>query len=138
MPYLPHGGETDGMKEVKALIKSLRKIIYSYRSRDKKIAVWGAGHRTLALLALSKAKEIEYVVDSAKFKQGKFSPILHLRILPPEYLNEEKVDLVIVMVPGLYPGEVLKTLAKMNFGADIALLHDNKIKFIKGGIKKWE
>jgi 2-polyprenyl-3-methyl-5-hydroxy-6-metoxy-1,4-benzoquinol methylase len=117
--------------EVEALIKNLQQIISDYRLRNKKVAVWGAGHRTLALLALSNAKDIEYIIDSAKFKQGKSSPILHLDIMPPEHLNEKKVDLIMVMVPGLYPSEVLKTLDKMNLGADTAILRDNKIEFIK-------
>lgn len=110
---------------VKSLIKDLKNIV----AQHKKVAVWGAGHRTLALLALSGLKNIEYVVDSAKFKQGKFTPILHLKIVPPDHLKKEKVDLVIVMVPGLYPGEVLKTLAEMDTGAKVAVLGDNKIKF---------
>lgn len=117
--------------EVEALIKNLRQIISDYKSQNRKVAVWGAGHRTLALLALSTANDVEYIIDSAKFKQGKFSPILHLDIVSPEHLNKKKVDLVIVMVPGLYPGEVLKTLEIMNLGIDIAILRDNKIKFIK-------
>ena len=90
------------------------------------MAVWGAGHRTLALLALSKTDDIAYIVDSAKFKQGKFAPVLHARIVPPDHLKEERVDLMIVMVPGLYPGEVLKTLEQMNVKTDIAVLRGNK------------
>ncbi|MFA5149953.1 MAG: methyltransferase domain-containing protein [Candidatus Omnitrophota bacterium] len=117
--------------EVEKLIKRLGQVISGYKAKGKKVAAWGAGHRTLALLALSKATGVEYVVDSAKFKQGKFTPILHLKIVPPEYLKKEKVDLVIIMVPGLYPNEVLKTLLQMNIGADIAVLGENKIKFIK-------
>ena len=116
--------------EVEALIKNLQQIVAGYKSQNKKVAVWGAGHRTLALLALSKVKDIEYVIDSAKFKQGRFTPILHLNIVPPEYLKERKVDLVIVMVPGLYPSEVLKTLTQMNVGADVAVLRGNKIELI--------
>ena len=116
--------------EVELLIKSFRKIIADYKSKGKKIAVWGAGHRTLALLALIKENGIEYIVDSAKFKQGKYTPVSHLDIMPPEYLKKEKVDLVIVMVPGLYPGEVLKTLKQMDIGAEVAALRDNKIEFL--------
>jgi len=116
--------------EVELLIKSFRKIIADYKSKGKKIAVWGAGHRTLALLALIKENGIEYIVDSAKFKQGKYTPVSHLDIMPPEYLKKEKVDLVIVMVPGLYPGEVLKTLKQMDVGAEVAALRDNKIEFL--------
>ena len=114
---------------VDSLVQDLRNIIADCKSKNKKIAVWGAGHRTLALLALAKASDIEYVVDSAKFKQGKFTPVLHLKIVPPEHLKKEKVDLVIVMVPGLYPDEVLKTLTEMDVNVDVAVLRDNKIEF---------
>jgi len=73
---------------------------------------------------------VAYVVDSAKFKQGKFTPVLHLKIVPPEHLKKESVDLVIVMVPGLYPDEVLKTIKKMKIKADVAALRDNQVEFI--------
>lgn len=122
---------SDQYIEVEDLIKNLQHTISEYTSKEKKVAVWGAGHRTLALLALSKARDIEYIIDSAKFKHGKFSPIMHTKIVPPDYLKENKVDLVIVMVPGIYPEEVCKTLFAMKLGADIAILKDNKIKFIK-------
>lgn len=113
--------------EVEELVRSFRKILEG----GKRVAVWGAGHRTLALLALSNAKEVAYVVDSAKFKQGRFTPILHTKIVPPERLKEDKVDMVVVMVPGLYPEEVLKMLKKMEIGAEVAVLRDNKIEFLK-------
>ena len=66
------------------------------------------------MLALSKITNIEYIVDSAKFKQGRYTPVMHLNIVPPEHLKKESVDLVIIMVPGLYPSEVKKTIKKMN------------------------
>ncbi len=122
--------------EVNALIKNLQEIVADYKAKKKKVAVWGAGHRTLALLALSKLKDIEYVVDSAKFKQGRFTPVLHLHIVSPEHLRARRVDLVVVMVPGLYPSEVLKTLIQMDIGADIAVLRGNKIEFIQNFIKR--
>lgn len=112
------------------LVKDLRRILADYKSRNKKVAIWGAGHRTLALLALAGGDGIEYVVDSAKFKQGKFAPVSHLAIMSPEYLKKERVNLVIVMVPGLYPGEVLSTLKEMDVVAEIAVLRENKIEFI--------
>ncbi|MBT6053597.1 MAG: methyltransferase domain-containing protein [Lentimicrobiaceae bacterium] len=121
---------SEQFSEVKELIRNLQQIVAGYKSQNKKVAVWGAGHRTLALLALSKLDNIQYVVDSAKFKQGRFTPVLHLNIVSPEHLKEEHVDLVIVMVPGLYPGEVLKTLKQMNVGVDIAILRGNQIDFM--------
>jgi hypothetical protein len=112
------------------LAKDLRNIVADYKTENKRVAVWGAGHRTLALLALSQVNNIAYIIDSAKSKQGKFTPVLHLNIVSPEHLKKERIDLVIVMVPGLYPGEVLKTLEMMELGVDISVLRGNKIEFI--------
>ena len=116
--------------EVENLIKNLQQIVSRYKTKNKKIAVWGAGHRTLALLALSKLNNIEYVVDSAEFKQGRYTPVLHSKIVSPKHLLQETVDLIIVMVPGLYPDEVLKIIKKMQVSADIAVLRNNKLDFV--------
>jgi len=43
---------------------------------------------------------------------------------------------VIVMVTGLYPDEVLKSLGKMNLEADVAVLRDNKIEFVKEKVQE--
>lgn len=117
--------------EVEALLKDFRRIVSDYSSRGKKTAVWGAGHRTLALMALSGVNEVSYVIDSAKFKQGRFTPVLHLPIVAPEHLKTDPAALVMVMVPGLYPGEVLKSLERIHPEADVAILRDNKIVMLK-------
>jgi 2-polyprenyl-3-methyl-5-hydroxy-6-metoxy-1,4-benzoquinol methylase len=116
--------------EVEDLITNLKKIIKDYKDQNKKIAVWGAGHRTLALLALSKVSEIEFIVDSAKFKQGMYSPVINTKIVAPETLLEDKIDLLIIMVPGIYPDEVVKSVKQMNINIKIAKLKDNIIEFI--------
>ena len=119
---------SDRFGEVEALIADLRRVVAERRARGQKVAVWGAGHRTLALLALAGLKDIAYVVDSAKFKQGRFTPVLHTPIAAPERLRESRVDLVIVMVPGLYPGEVLAALERMQIGAEVAVLKAGRIE----------
>nr|WP_320132880.1 methyltransferase domain-containing protein [uncultured Holophaga sp.] len=71
-----------------------------------RVAVWGAGHQALALLALAGlGPEIRYVVDSAPFKQGRFTPATHLPIRPPSALDEDPVDSVLVMAAS-YSDEV--------------------------------
>jgi SAM-dependent methyltransferase len=116
---------SSGLAEVDTLIGRLQKVVVDYTSRGKKVAVWGAGHRTLALLALAKLDTIEFVVDSAKFKQGRFTPVLHTDIVAPERLKETPVDLVMVMVPGLYPDEVVKTLGRMELDVDVLVHRGN-------------
>jgi SAM-dependent methyltransferase len=120
----------DNYKEVENLIYDFQNLIKNYKKKNKKVAIWGAGHRTLALLALSKIKDIEYIVDSAKFKQGKYSPVINTKIVSPETLLNTKIDLLIIMVPGIYPDEVIKSVKRMNIDIELAKLKDNKIEFI--------
>ena len=70
------------------------------------VAVWGAGHQALATLALAElGPKLRYVVDSAPFKQGRYTPVTHLPIRPPEALRSEPVGALIVMAAG-YSDEV--------------------------------
>ena len=100
------------------------------RKKNKKIAIWGAGHRTLALLALAQLKNIFFIVDSAKFKQNKFSPINFTKIVSPQNLDNRNIDLLIVMLPGIYPDEVINKLLRQKVSYKLAKLINNKIKFI--------
>jgi 2-polyprenyl-3-methyl-5-hydroxy-6-metoxy-1,4-benzoquinol methylase len=121
---------TDAYNDVNQLIISLKEIDDEYISQKKTIAVWGAGHRTLSLLSLSRLNSIKFVIDSAKFKQGKKTPILQIPICSSDVLLTNPVDLVIVMVPGIYPLEVLNTIEKMHINSNIAIIKDNTIKFL--------
>jgi SAM-dependent methyltransferase len=83
-------------------------------------AVWGAGHQGLAAMALAGIGDrIRYVVDSAPFKQGRFTPATHIPIVPPETLASDPVDAVIVMAAS-YSDEVVAILRE-RFGPDLAV-----------------
>jgi len=75
-------------------------------------------------------KDIAFIVDSAKFKQNKFSPINFTKIVSPHSLNNQNIDLLIVMLPGIYPDEVINNLLKEKVSYKLAKLINNKIKFI--------
>jgi hypothetical protein len=59
----------------------------------------------MALLDLGSS--IRYVVDSAPFKQGKFTPATHIPIVAPDQLASDPVDAVIVIAGG-YSNEVAR------------------------------
>ena len=82
------------------------------------------------MLALSGLQEIDCIIDSAIFKQGMYSPITNIKIISPETLKDSKIDLLIIMVPGIYPDEVVKKVKKMKLNIHLAKLKDNKIEFI--------
>ena len=98
---------------------------YISRFRDKKVAIWGAGHQALALISLiNLADKIRYVVDSATFKQGKYTPATHVPIVSPAALNFDPVDAVIVIAAS-YSDEVAGILRqKFDKNINISILRD--------------
>jgi SAM-dependent methyltransferase len=95
------------------------------------VAVWGAGHQALALIALAGiAGSVRYVIDSAPFKQGKFTPVTHLPIVSPEKLKTDPVDGVIVLAGG-YSEEVSGILIR-EYGdrLRVAVLRGDGLEYI--------
>lgn len=107
---------------------------YLDRFPSKRVAIWGAGHQALAVIALAKiADRIRYVVDSAPFKQGRYTPATHLPIVAPDTLRSDPVDAVIVMAAS-YSDEVAGILRK-TFGEhlDIVILRDFGLESVGRG-----
>lgn len=87
-----------------------REQVHAYIRRfgPRRVAIWGAGHQALAIIALlDLGSSIRYVVDSAPFKQGKFTPATHIPIVAPETLRSDPVDALIVIAGG-YSEEVAR------------------------------
>ncbi len=90
------------------LRKSFNHLIDQYPQNG--VAIWGAGHQAFTILALAKLEgRIRYVVDSAPFKQGKFTPATHIPIVSPEVFYEDDL-LAIVVVAGSYTQEVISAI----------------------------
>jgi SAM-dependent methyltransferase len=96
-----------------------------------KVAVWGAGHQALAVISLMNlADKIKYVVDSAIFKQGKYTPATHVSIVAPDSLDSDPIDAVIVMAAS-YSDEVARTIRqKYDRKINIAILRDYGLEII--------
>jgi hypothetical protein len=105
----------------------LQRQVDAYLSRfgAGRVAVWGAGHQALATIALlNLAGKIKYVVDSAPFKQGKYTPATHVPIVSPASLESDPVDAVIVMAAS-YSDEVARLVReKFPMNMDISILRD--------------
>lgn len=107
--------------------------IYEYIGRfgEKKVAIWGAGHQALAIIALTKIEDkIRYVVDSAPFKQGKYTPATHLPVVAPDTLCSEPVDAVIVMAAS-YSDEVARIIRqKFDRRINVSILRDFGLEIV--------
>lgn len=81
-------------------------------SGERGLAVWGAGHQALASMALMGLKgRVRYVVDSASFKQGKFTPATHFPIVSPDELDRNPVSSILVMAAG-FSDEVVRIIRR--------------------------
>jgi 2-polyprenyl-3-methyl-5-hydroxy-6-metoxy-1,4-benzoquinol methylase len=109
---------------------------YLDRHRDKKCAVWGAGHQALAVLSLADlGSKIELVLDSAPFKQNKYTPATHIPIKDPSSISDEKIELVIIMAAA-YTNEIVRIINErfpQNSGhlTQVAALRDYGLEIIR-------
>lgn len=70
------------------------------------MAIWGASHQGFTLAATTKlGGRVEYIIDSAPFKQGRFSPASHIPIVAPDYAVTHSVDEILIVAPG-YTDEI--------------------------------
>jgi 2-polyprenyl-3-methyl-5-hydroxy-6-metoxy-1,4-benzoquinol methylase len=115
------GINVDGAIEtVSDIVKSIQKEV----NKHKNVAIWSAGHRALALMAIAKLEQINYVIDSASFKQGKFTPILHKKIISPEDFVNIKCDLLIIMLPGNYAEQVIRFVEENEITCKVLVFED--------------
>lgn len=99
------------------------------RYGKERTAVWGASHQAFAVLALAGLHgKVRCILDSAKFKQGKFSPATDIPIVSPESVAAGELDLLIVIAGG-YSDEVAK-IAREKFGdeLEIYVLRENRLE----------
>jgi hypothetical protein len=120
---------TDRNIETKAfqIINSVKNVVEYYSKLGKKIAVWGAGHRALALMAMANLVEIDAIVDSADFKQGKYSPILHKKIISPDVFFNSDYDVLVLMLPGAFNDQVASLIKDKELTCKVILFNDVEI-----------
>lgn len=83
-----------------------RKSISTGEKRRGGVAVWGASHQAFTLLAtLGIGGQIEYIIDSAPFKQNRYAPASHVPIVAPDHWFEQPVGSIIIVAPG-YTDEI--------------------------------
>lgn len=113
--------------------KNIRKDIEDYlgKFKEKSVGIWGAGHQSFAICSIMNlSNKIKYIVDSAKFKQGKYSPATHIPIVSPENLLTDPVDAIII-IAGSYSEEVAKIVKEKYNKNNVAILKEGGLIEIK-------
>lgn len=111
--------------------ENLTTEIGKYIGKYKKVAIWGAGHEALTIMSMADlGGKIKYIVDSAIFKQGKYTPATHLPIVSPVSLDTDPVDAIMVMAAS-YSDEVVKIIKeKYNKNIKISVLRDFGLEIV--------
>ena len=95
-----------------------------------KTAIWGASHQSFTLIQmLNLASRVECIIDSAAFKQGKYSPSSHLRIISPSEAQKLDLDNIIIIAP-TYSDEIAESI-KQNFSREINIASVNNNHLIR-------
>lgn len=81
----------------------------------EQICVWGAGHQSLATLALLDLKEfVKFVVDNSPNKQNKLTPSTAIPIVSPQKLKDDSEIKCVIVLGGSYSNEIIDNL-RSNF-----------------------
>ncbi|MBI2600867.1 class I SAM-dependent methyltransferase [Candidatus Daviesbacteria bacterium] len=86
-------------KRVDNIRHDLVQLLWSLRLKDKKIVGYGAsakGNVTLNYCRIGP-ETLDYIVDSISYKQGKFTPGMHIQIHPEKKLLEDQPDYTLIL-----------------------------------------
>lgn len=79
--------------------KKLQTLLSTLKKNDKRIAGYGASAKGTTMLQYCNlnANSIEYIVDSATSKIGKFTPVTHIPIVDPKELKNRLPDYILLL-----------------------------------------
>ena len=134
---LPDGATNSGEHELTGNLKDLMNDVraYAHRYRQKverwdrylkdisnigrKAVIWGGGSKSVTFLNILNARNrIEFVVDINPRKQGKYMPGTGQKIVSPDFLQEYRPDVVIVMNP-VYTDEIKEMLRSIGINPHV-------------------
>jgi SAM-dependent methyltransferase len=111
----------------------INSYVDGYIKRGKRVAIWGASHQAFTIIATTEiGDKLSYIVDSAPFKQGKYSPATHVPIVSPDVISSSPVDAIIIAAPG-YAAEITDAIrTRYPSHIDIAILRSRKLELLAG------
>lgn len=106
------------------LRKAMADFVESCKQRGEKVAIWGAGGKGLSMLAVADLRGIDLLVDGDPHKNGRYTPVSHLRVNSPDVLAQAGIGAVIITAP-TYQYEILRTLReKYGFSGRVAIIEN--------------
>lgn len=83
---------------IDAFVHKAVPLLNEVKEQGGKIAIYGAGNRTVILLNYIFKHYVDIVIDDQPEKQNRFIPMCHLPILPPSELIQQNITLCLLAV----------------------------------------
>jgi SAM-dependent methyltransferase len=102
---------------------NLLAFLIEQKRLGKRVAAYGAAAKGNTLLNYAGVKSdlLPYVCDAAPSKQGKFTPGGHIPIVPPEALDQDRPDIVLIL-PWNIADEIMAQLERVRgWGGQFAI-----------------
>lgn len=97
----------------------------------RNVAVWGASHQALTLLATLKRNfDIKFIIDSSPIKTGCYSPVSHIQIKLPDVITIDTPELIIIMAPAFSNEIAYQIRSLTNKVKYILAIKDDKILYM--------
>lgn len=115
----------DNYEQVK---EDLNQFVDEMTIAGRRLTFWGASHQCFTVASfLRRPDKIDFIVDSAKFKQGKYSPTSHIPIVSPESFFASPSDALLILAPG-YTDEIAFEVTSRTSSVKLYALRSNRIE----------
>jgi len=91
------------------IVAELREFLAVEQRAGRRVAVWGSGGKGVSAMSISRAANVVYVIDTDPHKHGRYTPVTHFPIVPPEMLQSDPADTVLITALA-YRDEILRQL----------------------------
>lgn len=113
------------------LVMDVDRFSAAHVAAGRRVAIWGASHHALPLLSKVDHAKFAYVVDSAPYKQSRYTPLSHLPVVPPSTLQNDPVEVIVIIAPR-YRREILDQLQhEIGYRGVIASIDDNSLVVVQ-------
>ncbi|MDZ7289972.1 MAG: class I SAM-dependent methyltransferase [candidate division KSB1 bacterium] len=126
---LPQLDEVEGIRcyvaafaaNFRSKVETWKHKLEAVKTTGRRMVVWGAGSKGVTFLnTLELQDQIAYVVDINPRKQGMFVAGSGQQVVPPQFLQNYRPEIVVVMNP-IYVDEIRQTLAAMKLSPEVIL-----------------
>ena len=102
----------------------LKSIIKQFKQKDYKIVAYGAAAKGMVLMNFFDIYlDIEYIIDDATLKHGKYTAGTNVFIAPPQNLQNDTRKLAIIVLAWNFTEEITKKIINLRMNNDTVLIY---------------